>query len=131
MFLPHQDLSKLICFSLATPFHWDSVSHWQHLFTWILFLMATPFHRDSVSHWRGVVAAVVPLHNPDLRERHWAKIDEVLHVRLQRDISSTLEDLIGMNVSRHRAWVRRLSADSWFQELSQGCSDQVHVAAAG
>ncbi len=49
--------------------------------------------------WRELIPVVLALRNPDLKDRHWARINHTLGVVLERDDNLTLDTLVQLQVS--------------------------------
>ncbi len=63
-------------------------------------------HRESVASWREAVPLVASLRNPDMRERHWAAIEQRLGRTLAHDDTLTLALLMELRVRTRTATFR-------------------------
>lgn len=57
-----------------------------------------------MSAWREMLPVIQALTCPDLKDRHWAKINQVLGVRLVRDKNLTLQSLLELEVRHGSVW---------------------------
>ena len=57
-----------------------------------------PQLRESVNVWRDFVPVIQYLRNPDMKDRHWAKVNDQTHLSIERGEALTLRVLMGMQV---------------------------------
>jgi len=54
--------------------------------------------RAGVSDWQALLPAVAALRNPDLRERHWAAVGDVLGMTMDKREGMSLADVLQLGV---------------------------------
>jgi hypothetical protein len=54
--------------------------------------------REGVSEWQHVLPVLAALRNPDLRERHWAAVGQLLGASMERREGMTLQDVLAQGV---------------------------------
>lgn len=65
-------------------------------------LQVVPLFRDSVNMWRDFVPLVQYLRNGDMKDRHWAKVNEIVGTVLERGDKLTLQGMLDLKVSQQR-----------------------------
>lgn len=74
-----------------------------------------PLLRERISKWKDLVPIVQHLRNPDLKERHWRKIEDIMGQALdtERAVSSfTIGNLLSMNVMEARDMIVGVSTEA-------------------
>ena len=61
-------------------------------------MKVVPQLRDSVNVWRDFVPVVQYLRNPDMKDRHWARVNEQTQLFIERGDKLTLGLLLGLQV---------------------------------
>ncbi|GAX73618.1 hypothetical protein CEUSTIGMA_g1069.t1 [Chlamydomonas eustigma] len=69
-----------------------------------------PLLREGINSWREFVPIIQSLRNPDMRDRHWAKVKELTGLVIDQE--ATLGALMSMQVMRHRESITRVSTEA-------------------
>ena len=83
-----------------------------------------PQLRDSVNVWRDFVPVVQYLRNPDMKDRHWARINEQTQLFIERGEKLTLGLLLGMQVGGKGHGGERIEA--WTKMCTWGAVGEPH-----
>ncbi|KAK9815239.1 hypothetical protein WJX72_000483 [[Myrmecia] bisecta] len=72
----------------------------------------TPVLKGQVTEWRELLPVLANLRNPELKDRHWARIEDALGQKLVRDDTFTVSAVLALQVARIREQLSTVATEA-------------------